>query len=295
MARVLVTGADGFIGRHLVPALRASSHDVRAVGRTAGDITLEPTWASFADAQVVVHLAGTSYVPASWADPRAFLHTNVRGTIEALEFARARGARVIFLSSYLYGHPMALPIPESAPLSATNPYALSKLLADETCRFYAKAYGIDVVVLRPFNVYGPGQPNYFLIARIVDQALAGSVVRVKDLAPRRDFVYVADLVKAILAAVETQGCGGVYNVGSGMSHSVSEVIRTVESVLGLSLSIESSEERRPDELMDTVADITRARASLGWVPRIDFESGIRATIAAVQSAGPHVDRRMHAH
>ena len=284
MASILVTGSKGFIGSHLVPKLRAEGHDVIAVDQEHGDAALPDTWASFPDAEIVVHLAALSFVPSSWEEPARFLGTNVQGTVGALEFCRKRNARLIVLSSYLYGHPETLPVAETAPLTPTNPYALSKLLGEEVCRFYVAAFGVGVIILRPFNVYGPGQPEHFLLQTIIRQVLSGVLVQVKDLEPRRDYVYVGDLVRAIIAAVGSTIHSGVYNIGSGISHSVEDVIALVQSSLGTALPVSSERERRPDEIMDTVADISRARTELAWMPTYTFREGIRATLSASAAA-----------
>lgn len=273
--KILVTGATGFIGKHIVPALASRGYEVLVYNSAAGDVAQAATWQGFADADVVIHLAGRSFVPASWADPSAFLHCNLMGTVEALNYCKARNARLIFLSSYLYGHPQALPIPETAPLDATNPYALSKKLAEEACSFYAKRFGVDITVLRPFNVYGPGQPSDFLIPSIIRQVQQGLPIRVKDLDPRRDYVYVSDLVSAILASIGTLSGYQVYNIGSGSSYSVQELIEVIQQINGSALPVISAQERRRDEIMDTIADIQAARNCLNWAPEVDLAQGLR--------------------
>src|SRR5437867_2388335 len=188
MDRVLVTGASGFIGSHLVPRLRDEGHEVIEANRKTGDVADESMWRSFPAVDVVVHLAGRSFVPDSWADPGAFMRTNLLGTVAALGYCRARRARLVFPSSYLYGTPERLPVPETAPLVAKNPYALSKKLAEDACAFFANSFGVGVTILRPFNVYGPSQSDDFLIPAVVKQAISCLEIRVKDIAPRRDYV-----------------------------------------------------------------------------------------------------------
>lgn len=281
MTRVLVTGATGFVGTHLVQELRSVAYDVDAVGSRSGDVALASTWIKFAPADVVIHLAGKSFVPDSWTSPVTFVRCNSMGTVHALEYCRSHGAALVFLSSYLYGNPATLPIVESAPIAAANPYALSKRLAEEACRFYADHFGVNVTVLRPFNVYGPGQLEHFLLPSIIRQVIAGGVVRVKDLEPRRDFVYVRDLVHAIVSAVAHPRHFSVCNIGSGVSYSVEEVIRIVQDIQRTDLPVESSQERRKEEVMDTVADIHEAKRQLGWTPRWTISEGVRETIASV--------------
>ena len=274
MTDILITGASGFIGAPLVAEIRSAGHEVFAAGRAQGDICEEATWAAFPDVDVVIHLAGKSFVPESWVNPAAFVRSNVQGTLGALEYCRTRGARLIYLSSYMYGQPERLPIPESAPVSAVKPYALTKKLAEEAAQFYVSGFKVPVTILRLFNVYGPGQSAQFLIPSIVQQARAGETIRVKDLEPRRDYVYVTDVLRAVVAALGSKQPGGVYNVGSGVSHSVAQVIAAIQRTWGTACPVISEGVRRPGEIMDTVADITRARQQLGWEPLFDLSQGI---------------------
>lgn len=278
MARILVTGATGFVGKHLVPQLSAIGHDIIEANSQSGDVAAGSTWSRFPSVEVVIHLAGKSFVPDSWVDPGAFINCNLLGTVAALNYCKANNARLIFLSSYLYGNPQTLPIPETARLVATNPYALSKKLSEEVCHFYACKFGLDIVILRPFNVYGSGQRGYFLIPSIIRQASAGEVIRVKDLEPRRDYVFINDLVDVIAKAVDLRNGINVLNVGSGVSNSVAELIQIIQDLKQTHLRVSSSEERRKDEVMNTVADITRVNRALGWAPKWTLIEGIRAML-----------------
>lgn len=287
MTEILVTGSRGLIGCALVAALTAAGRQVSTLDRDAGDITDESTWSNAPRADVVIHLAARSYVPQSWAEPAAFVDTNVVGTMRALDYSLRHGARVVLASSYLYGTPKRLPIHESDPLDPTNPYALSKRLAEACCRFHAERHGLPVVILRPFNVYGPRQPADFLIPSIIGQAIGGVEIRVKDLEPRRDYVHVDDVAAAFAAAVLAPAEGlAVYNIGGGASRSVGDVIEAVQSALGTTLPVHSDGERRPGEIPETLADISAAASGLGWKPAVSFEAGIadlcrRATSSTV--------------
>src|SRR5690606_33893882 len=139
----------------------------------------------FPPVDVVVHLAARSYVPDSWEVPADFLRTNLTGALEALEYCRLHNARLVFPSSYMYGDAGSQPIPESHPLVAKNPYALSKKLAEDAARFFAERFNVRTTILRPFNIYGPGQSEAFLIPWILRQLKSGTEVRVKDVEPRR--------------------------------------------------------------------------------------------------------------
>jgi GDP-4-dehydro-6-deoxy-D-mannose reductase len=278
VSKVVVTGAGGFIGRHLCPRLQAAGHEVYAVSSAFGDVADPRTWAKFPSAAVVVHLAGRTFVPESWQNPSGYMHSNLMGVIAALDYCRAQRARFVFLSSYLYGNVQTQPISEDVPLRANNPYGLSKLMAEDACRFYAERYDVPVTILRLFNVYGPGQRDDFLVPLIIRQVLGGKEVRVKDLRPKRDYVHVDDVGEAILRGVGFNAALGVFNIGTGKSHSVGDLIQLALQAAGTNLPVISSEEVRPDEIMDTVADISRARAQLGWVPRWTLAAGVGALV-----------------
>ena len=280
MARVLLTGATGFIGKHLLHRLRSLEHQVIELNRKSGDISSQEIWANLPPTDVVVHLAGRTFIPDSWNDPNGFLHTNFHGTTCALDYCRINKASMIFISAYLYGIPDALPISESAALRANNPYAFSKKLAEDACRFYSEYYGIAITVLRPFNIYGPGQSQKWLIPSIVEQVRKGKVIEVMDLAPKRDYVYIDDLNEAIINSLDRLSGFNVFNIGSGQSYSVESVIEIIQFAEGSNIRVRCVGERRPQEIMDTIADISRARYELGWFPRWSLSNGIKAVVEA---------------
>lgn len=280
MSKVLVTGASGFLGRHLVPALRAGGHEVIEARRMSGDTADAATWKQFPKADAVVHLAAKSFVPESWQVPDVFVRTNVGGTVQAMEYCRTHGAHLVYPSSYMYGDAVRQPIAESSPLVARNPYALSKKLAEEACAFYAERFGLTITILRPFNIYGPGQSETFLVPTILNQLTGGKAIHVQDLEPRRDYVYVADVADAMVKALSAPQGLRVFNIGTGTSHSVAELINLIQEVWGTRVPVSSESVRRKDEIMDTVADITRAQQQLGWKPRFTLRQGLEALRAS---------------
>lgn len=280
MSRVLVTGATGFIGRALSAKLEEQGFDVVPLGSVDGDITRAETLTKLADVDVshVFHLAGKTYVPDSWVHPEEFYRTNVLGTTNLLEFCKSHGISMTFVSAYVYGHPEILPIKENSRVRPSNPYALSKRLAEEACEFYADTHGLAIAAIRPFNVYGAGQDGKFLIPSIIRQALFEEKIVVQDLVPRRDYVFLDDLVAALLATISPPKGYGVYNVGSGYSLSVSEVIDIVQDVAQTNKEIVSEKNVRSNELMDVVADISKIQCEFGWKPQYSFREGIARMI-----------------
>jgi nucleoside-diphosphate-sugar epimerase len=278
MRKILITGSSGFIGKHLVPKLKEAGFEVFAVNSTWGDVANPLTWVKFPTVDIVIHLAGKSFVPASWSDPSSFIKCNLLGTIEALNFCKSNNASLIFLSSYLYGNPINLPIKEQDPINALNPYALSKQLAEEACCFYSKSFSLDISIIRPFNVYGNGQPKDFLIPSLIAQIKNSEIIKVKDLEPKRDYVYIDDLITAIISSVNTIKGYKIFNIGSGTSYSVAELIQILQKIAGTNLPVESVNERRKDEIMNTVADISKAKSELNWQPRISLQDGLTTLI-----------------
>lgn len=281
MSKILVTGASGFIGRSLVARLQTQGWDVIPLDSAVGDIASPDTLAKFRHQKVahVFHLAGKTFVPDSWNNPQAFCQTNVTGTINVLEFCKEPRIPMTYVSAYVYGHPDSLPIGEDSAVRPSNPYALTKRLAEEACEFYASTYGLQVTTIRPFNAYGIGQAENFLIPAIISQALdSGEEIVVKDLAPKRDYVYLEDLVTGLLATLGKSDGYRVYNIGSGVSLSVQEVIDLIQEIAGTQKKIVCDQVIRTNELMDVVADISKAGSELGWRPEFTFRAGIEKII-----------------
>ena len=281
--RVLVTGGTGFLGRHLVQRLRAAKIGVVTPNRAQG-FDLQRDDLPLNEVDHVFHLAARTGVVEAWHDPVGFFHTNTHGTVRVLDQCRRHGCSLTYVSAYVYGQPQRLPIAETDPVAANNPYAFSKSMAEEACRFFFKNFGLPVTILRPFNVYGPGQGEQFLLTRIAVQAVDRNCqeIVVRDLAPRRDYIFISDAIDAILASLETKS-GSLFNIGSGISYSVADAIRTVCRLAGVtkpSRAIVGA--TRPNEINDVVADITALRAETGWMPRVSFDEGLRQLIEALR-------------
>lgn len=282
MGNILVTGAEGFIGQRLVEILESNGNPVLQLGRTGGDIADPATLKPFHDAPVdfVFHLAGKTYVPDSWREPASFQYVNVMGATNVLELCRKKKIPLIYVSAYLYGIPASLPVKESDRIEPSNPYALSKSMAEALCYFYAINFDVPVTVVRPFNIYGIGQKSHFLIPEIIGQIKAGNSIHVKDLTPRRDYLYLDDLVDGLMATMKNNRGYRVYNLGYGSSFSVKEIIEIVQSLAKTSLEVVCENLPRKNEIQDVYADIRQAKEELAWQPRHSFEDGIRKILAS---------------
>ena len=310
--RVLVTGADGFIGSHLTEALVRAGIEVRAFvlynsfnswgwldasdvrGRLdvfAGDVRDQNgVRAAMRDCDVVLHLAALISIPFSYHSPETFVDTNISGTLNVVQAARDLGvSRVVVTStSEVYGTAQFVPITEEHPLRGQSPYSATKIGADQIALSYYLSYGTPVVVLRPFNTYGPRQSARAVIPTIITQLLAGKQqIKLGSLHPTRDFSFVGDTVRGFVrAAVADDICGQVINIGSGFEITMGDTAALIAEILGRDLKIETDNERvRPadSEVERLYASIEKAQRLMDWKPvyggREGFKRGLAETIA----------------
>lgn len=305
---VLVTGAGGFIGSHLVERLVSSGARVRAFVRYnsrndygwletldadvaasvdifRGDLTNpEAVLAAFDGCTTAFHLGALIPIPYSYSHPREFVTTNVCGTFNVLDAARGVGVdRLVHVStSEVYGSPEAVPIRETHPLNAQSPYAATKIAADQLALSYYAAFGLNVVIARPFNTFGPRQSARAVIPTIATQALQGQEIRVGTTTTRRDFVYVTDTVDGILRCGATPRLESVVlNLGTGVDVSIDHIVTLISEILDRDLRVVRDTARlRPprSEIDRLVADSERAADLLGWKPAISLREGLRRTV-----------------
>lgn len=277
--KIVITGSDGFVGSHVIPLLKAHSDvELQLLDIQSGvDIT---NWESVKDikADLFIHLANKSYVPDSYEHPRSFFDVNINSTLNILELARINKARVLYFSSYVYGHPEYLPINEEHPIQEFNPYSATKIMCEQMCRSYAQDLKVPVAVFRPFNIYGTGQNVQFLLPMMVHQLPSGKI-QVRDDRPKRDYIHIDDIASAVefMAFAEWKETFAMYNLGSGESHSVREVAEMLMRLWPKPVEYVATGETRPNEVLDTVADISKLLA-MGWEPCISLEEGLKEMI-----------------
>ena len=276
---ILITGYKGFIGKYITEMLAAQGHQLFLYDIADGfDLTDKKIIDSLPQTGFVVHLANLSFVPKSYEQPHLFYETNVMSTLNLLEYCRLNSSKMIYFSSYMYGVPNYQPIDEKHERKAYNPYAQTKLICEQMCEGYHRDFGVPVTVFRPFNIYGKGQHPDFLIPTIINKAIAGTV-SIKDDRPKRDYIHVEDVARAVVKAIETDLSDyHIFNLGSGKSFSVREVIEIVCKALDKPFVYECSNEFRQSEVLDTIADISKIKAELGWEANISLAEGIAKMI-----------------
>jgi NAD dependent epimerase/dehydratase len=310
---VLVTGADGFIGSHLVEQLVHKGYRVRAFALynsfnswgwldqcpkeikgqfevVLGDIR-DPHGVREAmkGCDAVLHLAALIAIPFSYHSPDTYVETNIKGTLNILQAARELDVnRIIHTStSEVYGTAKFVPITEDHPLQGQSPYSASKIGADQLAFSFYSSFNLPVVTIRPFNTYGPRQSARAVIPTIITQIANGArEIKLGCVTPTRDFSYVKDTVAGFIAALEAEGgLGEVINLGSGFEISINETAQLIGDTMGISIEIISDEIRlRPEksEVERLWADITKAKEILDWKPtyggRDGFQRGLVETI-----------------
>jgi NAD dependent epimerase/dehydratase len=312
---VAVTGAEGFIGSHLVEALVARGHKVRAmvlynsfnnwgwletldadvmanVEVVLGDVRDAGSTLSFCrDAEVVYHLAALIAIPYSYAAPRSYLDTNAAGTLNVLEAARTLGTgRVVHTStSEVYGTARTVPITEEHPLQGQSPYSASKIAADKLAESYFLSFETPVVTMRPFNTFGPRQSARAVIPTVVSQIAAGATeIKLGDLTPTRDFTYAADSAQAFIAVGTSSPekvVGQVFNGGTGRDISVGDLVTLIGSIMGREVRPVLDEQRiRPagSEVRRLLADPGKLQSLAGWKAEVSLEEGLERTAAWFQ-------------
>lgn len=279
--KILVTGFSGFIGTYLLAKLNQTNHELILMDIANGfDICDWEQIKHIDNVDVIVHLANLSFVPASYEQPKKFYEINYLSTLNMLELCRINDAKMIFFSSYVYGHPQYQPIDENHPIQAFNPYAQTKVICESLCEGYNRDFKVPVTIFRPFNIYGTGQNPDFLIPSIIQQAKNGKIV-VKDDRPKRDYIHVEDIVDAVVASINSKNEDITikkYNLGTGISYSVKEIVDIVRSFFIADIEYLCTNEFRPNDVMDTIANISRIQSELKWHPQVSISDGLKSML-----------------
>lgn len=305
--RILVTGADGFIGSHLTEMLASRGARVRAmclynsfnnwgwlegspcldrVEVVTGDVR-DPNFVRSAvkDREVIFHLAALIAIPYSYVAPDNYVQTNITGTLNIMQAARESGvARVLNTStSEVYGTALRVPIDEDHPLQAQSPYSATKIGADAVAYSFFSAFNLPVTTVRPFNTYGPRQSARAVIPTVITQIAAGrKSIKLGSLHPTRDFNYVEDTCRGFIALAECDAAiGQTVNIGSNAEISIGDTVDLIKELMGSAITVETDDVRiRPaaSEVERLWCDNTRIRALTGYAPQISLREGLARTI-----------------
>jgi len=304
---VLVTGADGFIGSHLTTLLFRSGRQVRALAQynsfnhwgwletvdckdeieiLSGDVR-DPHYCRRITEGVdtIFHLAALVAIPFSYAAPDSYMDTNVNGTLNICQAARENGVgRLLHTStSEVYGTAQYVPIDENHPLQPQSPYSASKIGADAMAMSFFHAYELPVTIARPFNAYGPRQSARAIIPTIISQIASGmKEIRLGSISPTRDFSYVEDTCRGLLALAECEeAVGRTVNIGSNHEISIGDLLNLIQELMGSDLETITDEQRiRPEksEVQRLWCDNTVIRELTGFTPKVDLREGLQRTI-----------------
>lgn len=310
--KILVTGAGGFIGSHLVERCVEAGFKVRAFVHynsrnfhgwleglpvykelevVAGDIRdYDSVLAASEGCDTVFHLAALIGIPYSYVSPQAYIRTNVDGTYNVLQACRTLQTPNILVTSTseTYGTAQYVPIDEKHPAVGQSPYSATKIAADQLAISYHRSFGLPVKIVRPFNTYGPRQSARAIIPTVITQILAGKrELSLGNLAPTRDLTFARDTAAGFLAIARHNGLHGEpVNIGMGREISIGDLVQKIASLMGVEVATASAAERQrvaASEVERLLADAAKLRNATGWAPEYDLESGLRETIAWLES------------
>ena len=305
---ILITGACGFIGSHLVEKLVKENHNVRAftfynsrnshgwlddidsktlkgLDLISGDIRdYDLLYKQTKKIDVIVHLAALIGIPYSYHAAKSYIDTNVIGTYNVLNSARTNNVSktIITSTSEVYGTAQSVPIKEDHSLNAQSPYAASKIAADQLALSFYKSYGLPVTIIRPFNTFGPRQSARAIIPTIVTQLLKEKVIRLGNLTPTRDFTYIEDTVKAFISAIKTKKISGeVINIGSKFEISIKDILKIINKDFGYNFDFKIDKKRirnKNSEVYRLYASNAKAEKILKWSPKYSGLSGFKKAL-----------------
>ena len=283
METILITGYDGFIGTNLVKSL-ASDYKIVGLSKTKNSkfgfkqmkydiLKISPNDIK-GNIAYIIHLAALTDLAYCQKYPSKCFKTNVIGTQKILDLARKKKSKLIFLSSsHVYGIPKRIPIKEQDPTNPISMYGVSKLASEICCEAYSKTYGIDVSVLRLFSVYGKKKSGIDVISKIINQ-LDKDTVKLGNLRPKRDFIYIDDVIDAIKVAIKNCKGFNCFNVGTGKSYSIFEVYTILKKLTNKNAKVDSIKSiQRKTDIANVVANCSHLK-KLGWKPKVSLQDGL---------------------
>src|SRR5574339_151006 len=281
---ILITGSKGFVGQNICKSYLNNKYNLitdNHKDNSQKDITKIQYFENFGDKiDAIIHLAAKTSINDSLSDPYETYYMNIVGTLNVLEFAKRKNiTNFIFLSTYVYGEPQYLPIDENHPINPHSPYNKSKIIAESLCEDYSKIFGINVVILRPFYLYGYNRKNNTLIRSILDQINTNEIIKLSSDKTSRDFLYISDFIELLNKILNRFPSGyNIYNIGSGTSYTITEISRKIANLLNKKIRICYDGSIRKQDINEMVADITKISKEFDWKPKIDIDQGLTLTI-----------------
>lgn len=272
MGKILVTGSSGFIGTQIVKRLHkleviTDSHNSEHIDLQNRDEVME-----LESTDLVIHLGGkTPQKELGWEE---YFKNNVIGTLNVLEYCiQKKIKKMIYVSSYVYGNPKYCPIDENHPVNPHNAYTESKYLGERLCEFYCNRTDLNLIILRPFNIFGESLRDGFMITNLINSVKTGKKLTVTNKDSKRDFLYIDDFVDLILKIKDYDFKFQIFNVGSGVSYSFEDIIKKIEVMTSKKIELEYNE-NRAIFIDDIRADISKIKNEIRWEPRIKFDEGL---------------------
>ncbi len=269
---ILITGSSGFIGRHLIKKIPKYYTPIEESGEEI-DLRNREKVLKIKRVNTVIHLAGKTPYSKKISDSEILEH-NILGTLNILEYCvEKKVEKIIFVSSYLYGNPKYNPIDEKHVVQPHNTYAKSKYLAEELCKIYAKKFGIKIIILRPFNLFGNLQKKGFLISNIIESIKNDSSILITNKNNKRDYLLVDDFIDVILKMIDFDSKFEIFNIGSGKCYSFEKIIQIFEKKSGKKIKKENKVSKK-NNISKIQADINKISKKTGWYPKYNFEEGV---------------------
>ena len=272
MTKILVTGHRGIIASHLIKKLTNCEIIIDSINGKRIDLQNNEEVMKIEPVDTVIHLGGKTQKGLEWKE---YFENNIIGTLNILEYCVIKKIKkIIFVSSYVYGNPKYSPIDEQHQISPHNLYTKSKFLAEELCKIYSEKYKLNVIILRPFNIFARSMNKNYLISNLIESINTKKIVTITNRTSKRDFLYIDDFIELILKIKDYDFKYEIFNVGSGISHSFDEVIEIIEKNTSKKLNLEYKNDDQ-SYIQNITADNSKITKILDWKPELTFEEGLQ--------------------
>ena len=272
MGKILVTGSSGFIGKKIIKRLDKLEVITDSNNSERIDLQNKEQVMKLDSADMVIHLGGkTPQNELKWSE---YFDNNVIGTLNVLEYCiQKKVKKMIYVSSYVYGNPKYCPIDENHPINPHNAYTESKYIGERLCEFYCNRSDLNLIILRPFNIFGESMREGFLITNLINSVKTGKKLTIVNKNSKRDFLHVDDFVDLIVKLIDYDFKFEVFNVGAGRSYSFEDIIKKIERITSQKINVDY-EENKEIFIDDITSDISKIKNKIDWQPKIKFDEGL---------------------